>query len=181
MRIRRATRRDASGIARVHAESWRSSYATMLPDSYLDQLRVRSLAREWRRTVESRHTIVAVEKGESSREHVVGFAQPGRGRSKDPTWRGSLGEVHMLYVAPERQSGGIGSLLLRASMRALEQSDMFWMHVWVLEDNLAGRRFYERHGLRPDGHSRIDRFHGQQVRVVRYARALNSLWEAVVR
>lgn len=180
MRIRRATRRDASGIARVHAESWRSTYATMLPDSYLDQLRIRSLAREWRRTIESKHTIVAVEK-DGSRDHVLGFAQLGRGRSKNPTWRNKLGEVHMLYVAPERQSAGIGSFLLRSSMRALEQSGMFWMHVWVLEENLAARRFYERHGLHVDGRSRIDRFHGQQVRVVRYARSLNSLWEAVVR
>ena len=180
MRIRRATRRDANGIARVHAESWRTTYATMLPDTYLDQLRIRSLAREWRRTIETRHTIVAVET-DGKREHVVGFAQLGRGRSQNPEWRRMLGEIHMLYVEPERQSDGVGGALLRASMRALEQSNMMWMHVWVLEDNLSARRFYERHGLQADGRSRIDRFHGQQVRVVRYARALNSLWEAVVR
>lgn len=152
----------------------------MLPDTYLDQLRIRPLAKEWRRTIETRHTIVAVEK-DGARDEVIGFAQLGRGRSQNPTWRGLLGEVHMLYVKPERQSEGVGSFLLQSSMRALERSNMFWMHVWVLEDNLGARRFYESHGLRPDGRTRIDRFHGQKVRVIRYARSLNSLWEAVVR
>jgi hypothetical protein len=35
IRIRRASRRDATAIARVHVETWQSAYAGLLPDSML--------------------------------------------------------------------------------------------------------------------------------------------------
>ena len=35
MRIRRATRDDASAIGRVHVETWQSAYAGLLPDAML--------------------------------------------------------------------------------------------------------------------------------------------------
>ena len=35
IRIRRASRRDATAIARIHVETWQSAYAGLLPNSML--------------------------------------------------------------------------------------------------------------------------------------------------
>jgi GNAT superfamily N-acetyltransferase len=52
-------------------------------------------------------------------------------------------ELDALYVAPERRGQGIGSALIALAPQA--------ERLWVLERNVAARRFYERHGWRPDG------------------------------
>jgi hypothetical protein len=38
MRIREATIADVAAIAKVHAESWRTTYKGLLPDDYLANL-----------------------------------------------------------------------------------------------------------------------------------------------
>jgi len=53
-------------------------------------------------------------------------------------------ELSHLYVAPERQSSGIGGALLEHVKR--ERPAGFTL--WVFQQNEGARRFYERHGLR---------------------------------
>jgi GNAT superfamily N-acetyltransferase len=51
-------------------------------------------------------------------------------------------ELHALYVDPTYWDQGVGARLLTAAGPVQE--------LWVLRDNTRGRRFYERHGWRPD-------------------------------
>jgi len=53
-------------------------------------------------------------------------------------------ELSHLYVAPEHQGGGIGTELMERVKR--ERPDGFTL--WVFQQNVGARRFYERHGLR---------------------------------
>ncbi len=55
-------------------------------------------------------------------------------------------ELHALYVLPEQWSHGIGARLLEAAGAVSK--------LWVLEENVAARHFYEKHGWRPDGTQR---------------------------
>ncbi|MDQ3703226.1 MAG: GNAT family N-acetyltransferase [Chloroflexota bacterium] len=52
-------------------------------------------------------------------------------------------ELHALYVLPAYWGQGVGHRLLAAAGPVWE--------LWVLRDNARARRFYERHGWRPDG------------------------------
>lgn len=38
MNIRKANRDDAPGIAKVHVDSWRTTYKGIIPQSFLDEL-----------------------------------------------------------------------------------------------------------------------------------------------
>ena len=51
VQIRRALPSDAPGIARVHVESWRSTYVGIVPDDYLASLDCRERERIWRRLI----------------------------------------------------------------------------------------------------------------------------------
>jgi ribosomal protein S18 acetylase RimI-like enzyme len=100
---------------------------------------------------------------------VIGYVTFGQGDQE-----GFAGEIAMLYVSPEFQGHGVGAHLMRSALLGLEDAGFHWVHIWVVEKNAAARAFYEGHGLRADGARRVDVFHGVQVPVVRYARALND-------
>jgi putative acetyltransferase len=53
------------------------------------------------------------------------------------------GFVDHLYVDLDRQRRGTGTALLRKAM-----DDETMLRLWVFQENVAARRFYERHGFR---------------------------------
>jgi len=59
------------------------------------------------------------------------------------------GVVRNIYVVPDRRGEGIGSELLGAAESALVEAGAETIALDVLADNDAARRFYRRHGYRP--------------------------------
>ncbi|KQV66234.1 GNAT family N-acetyltransferase [Rhizobium sp. Root1220] len=51
-------------------------------------------------------------------------------------------EIEQLYVLPDFQAKGIGTLLLQRA-----QEDMDEITLWTFQRNATARRFYERHGF----------------------------------
>jgi L-amino acid N-acyltransferase YncA len=174
--IRPGTAADAPAIARVHVDSWRAAYRGILPAGYLDQLDAASLARHWSQQIQARPADVLVVC--SPDDTVVGFAVVS-GCTDGPELAGFAGEVRMLYLAPPAIGCGLGAALWRACTAELTRRNHHWLVVWVLAANRDGRAFYHHQGLRPDGARRLDRFHGHDVTVIRYAAALNPVSELV--
>jgi ribosomal protein S18 acetylase RimI-like enzyme len=138
--VRRAEIADASAIAGVYVDTWRSAYRGLLPDDFLDALDERAYEERWRRSlaVETTRTYVAV----AGRE-VVGFASGGRERAGEDAFEG---ELYAIYVAEDEQRRGHGRRLVEATARGLAELGLRDMIVWVLRDNHAARVFYERLG-----------------------------------
>jgi ribosomal protein S18 acetylase RimI-like enzyme len=180
-RVRRAGPRDAAAIGRVHAESWRVTYAGLLSPRYLAGLDSDSLAEKWRRRLRAGNgdelALVAETGGE-----VVGFSLS-RPCGDDPDLVGFAGEISMLYVHPSAQRRRLGRALFERARGDLAARRLFWLVVWVVEANHAARAFYRRVGLRPDGGRRADLLGGDAIDVVRYAGPLNPAldYEALMR
>jgi ribosomal protein S18 acetylase RimI-like enzyme len=172
-RVRAAEPVDAGAIARVHAESWRLTYAGLVSSRYLAGLDEDVLGRHWAERLrgEDRDELVLV--GEDGGE-VVGFCVA-RPSSDEPDLAGFAGEIQMLYVRPPAQRRGLGAAMFEAARAALADSRLYWLVVWVVEANHAARAFYRRVGLRPDGARRDQRLAGEPVTVVRYAGPLNPV------
>jgi len=83
----------------------------------------------------SRHEDVWLAEKEGS---PVGFLAIRRSRTEG--WE----VLEKLYVDPEAQSRGIGTVLLDQA-KALRPEGL---HLWVFQKNENARRFYERHGFR---------------------------------
>lgn len=136
MLIREATLEDASAIARVHVDSWRTTYQGIIPDSFLAGLSYERSEVMWQ-DILSKHTdftYVAEEEG-----ILVGFANGGREREGNMDY---TGEIFAIYLLKEFQRKGIGRALVAALASRLIQAGMRSTLVWVLEKNPA-RRFYE--------------------------------------
>lgn len=140
--LRAATPADAKAVARIHVESWRTTYPGMIPDRYLAGMRVDDYAERWRRTlVDPAHrslVFIAEEAG-----LPVGFASGGRDRDAE---RREVGELYAIYLLRSAQGRGHGRRLLLAVAEALAERGLTTMVVWVLRDNARARAFYERMG-----------------------------------
>lgn len=68
------------------------------------------------------------------------------------------GWLEALYVRPSAWGTGLADRLHDAAVDELRRRGTERARLWVLELNPRPRRFYERHGWRPDGSSRVVEF-----------------------
>ena len=139
--LRMATLDDAESIARIHVETWRTTYAGMLPDNMPVGMCAEKQTRMWRRMLRGGETVVVAV---HPRHGIIGFGSYGPNRSGRD---GYTGEIYTLYVYPDFQGLGIGRGLLRALFAALAREGHDSALIWVLQQNPA-RFFYEAMGGR---------------------------------
>jgi ribosomal protein S18 acetylase RimI-like enzyme len=143
MKIRPATVTDASGIALVHVDTWRTAYRGMIPDGYLDSLSYERRGDFWQRSIADPGNPSFVYVAEADEGQVVGFASAGPPQSEQPDYEG---EIWAIYVLKEYQGMGIGRRLVQAVACELQARGMRSMLLWVLKDNAPSRAFYESLG-----------------------------------
>ncbi len=132
--IRLATLDDAAGIAHVHVESWRTTYAGIVSDRYLVGLKEADRATAWREQLSNDLEVsVADLDGE-----VIGFITGGPIREPIQSYDA---ELYAVYLLRQAQGQGIGKALLDELATSLLNKGFRSMAVWVLEQNPA-RHFY---------------------------------------
>lgn len=141
MKVRKAEAADADAIARIYVESWRDTYAGLIPDDVLVGMSRQRQAASWRTSISHHRHAQRIMVAEGA-DGVLGFGSCGPARDVGLPYQG---EVYTLYVDPDHRGEGIGRSLLRALFAALARYRMESALVWVLEENPA-RYFYEAVG-----------------------------------
>lgn len=144
MIIREAIALDSAAIARVHVESWRSTYGGQIDQHYLDRLSVDHKTAWWLAWFEHRTSDSFARVAVTDGPEVVGFAMAGSARGNAVP---ALGELFLLYLLDPYRRRGIGSRLLESVARGLDRRGMTSLLVWVLATNHA-RDFYRDLGAR---------------------------------
>ncbi len=135
--VRPARAEDAAAIGAVHVASWRSTYAGILPETYLARLSVVRQAHGYERMMRARIGVfVAV-----AERQIVGFTTAIR-VSGNPL---GDGEIQTLYVLDDFRDRGLGRALLQAAAADLASRGCTGAFAWVLRDN-PSTYFYERVG-----------------------------------
>lgn len=135
MAIRRAKAEDASRIAKVHVDSWRTTYAGIVPEKFLQEMSYEVFEERWSRWLaeEDQPAEVTFYVAELQAGEVVGFACGGPNRSQEyPNYEG---ELYAAYLFKEYQRRGLGSLLLSAVVEELAAAGQNSMLAWVLAQN----------------------------------------------
>ncbi|HUI01960.1 MAG TPA: GNAT family N-acetyltransferase [Acidimicrobiales bacterium] len=146
--VREALPGDLPAVAAVHLDAAVTGYAGIFPEA-APVPTIEELGAAWARELTQRAatTLVAEEAGA-----VVGTVTV----RPDPDFPGE-GQLRRLHVAPRRWGTGVGGRLHDEAMQLLEARGFRLAGLWVLEDNLRGRRFYESRGwvlvpgVTPDG------------------------------
>jgi GNAT superfamily N-acetyltransferase len=134
--IRPATEHDAVAISHVHVQSWRTTYAGIVPAEYLatlDEAERVVLWRDW--LTRDIQVYIADLDGE-----IVGFISGGAIREPVQAYDA---ELYAIYLLEQAQRQGIGTALLKELAKSLLGQGFTGMIVWVLEKN-PSKQFYVR-------------------------------------
>jgi len=137
--VRTATIDDAPAVARVHTESWRSTYAHLLPEEFLRNLSVEARTLQWQAAADRTDTAPFLVAEDAA--GIFGFVNGGPARDIP----GFAGELYAIYLLRDRQGSGAGRALVSGLAREMRVRGFRDLALWVLRDN-PSRGFYEHLG-----------------------------------
>jgi len=140
--VRPATPADAAAIARVHIQSWKTTYPGIVPQPYIDALDEDDRRKRWRQSLEAAKDPIFVAESGSA---IIGFVDGGANRTPIENYDG---ELYALYLLQTHQRRGAGRALVQRLAQTLRSQGYRSMLVWVLEANPAVG-FYRHLGAIP--------------------------------
>lgn len=140
MHIRKATLEDSPAIAKVHVDSWRTTYKGIIPQSFLDKLDYNHRNELWIKNISNPLNQVFVALNDD--EQVVGFAT---GSKREKNTEANAADLTSIYLLEQWQGFGLGKLLLKAVMEDLYEKGFTKAYVEVLAENKT-RAFYQYYG-----------------------------------
>ncbi len=139
---RKADTNDALAVAKVHVESWRKSFAGIVPREFLENLTIekRETAFRQRFSEDDYQMFVA----ETAQGEIIGFADFGKCREKDFAFEA---ELYAIYLLREFQGKGIGETLFRLCQKQMIAEKINSMYLMALAVS-PYKSFYEKMGGR---------------------------------
>jgi ribosomal protein S18 acetylase RimI-like enzyme len=146
--FREANAADCAAVAEVHVQSWRGSFAGIVPQGFLDRMSVEKRAKAFEENFSDAGYKIYV--AEAARRGVVGFVDFGEPREGVGAFES---ELYAIYLLPEFQRKGIGARLFGSVVDSLVGEGKCSVCLRALEVS-PYRPFYERLGGRVVGRRR---------------------------
>lgn len=136
--IRNPRLEEAQALANVHVQSWRETYAGLLPSAYLESLRWQDREPMWRETiaVANRHFESAFDD-----DAAVAVSLAGPAIEFDPAI--ADGQLYVIYVLKSHQRRGLGRRLLANAADYWRNQGGDRLGLLVLTANRGACAFYE--------------------------------------
>lgn len=142
MRVRRAVIKDAPGIAKVHVDSWRTTYKGIIPTEFLDKLSVEERKILWEKNILRDDNFVIV--AENKDGQIIGFADTSK---RENNIDENTTDLTSIYILQSCQGYGIGKKLVKSLFEYYKAQGYEKVYVDVLSDNKT-RFFYEYYGAK---------------------------------
>ena len=149
--IRKGELKDCAGIARVEVDSYRSAYAGIFPDEYIDHFTYEEQEGDWQKWFESNKDEILY-LAENQPEEICGYCLC---KIKKDIYLGYDAEMVALHVNRKIHRQGVGSALLDKAMQELQIRGCASVMLWTLRDNPI-RKWYERLGGKVIGEKKSD-------------------------
>ena len=161
MLLREKKEYDIEELAKVHYESWLSTYKGIIPESYLDEITLESY-------IENHYKFNAPCIVAEIDNKIVGFLM--YAKDKDDDTSENCGEILVIYLLEAYQNQGVGTqLMIEAEKKMKQEYDQ--LSLWVIEDNLQAVNFYEKCGFKKDEKVELSE-HGVVLRETRMIKDL---------
>lgn len=137
MFIKQAKREDINKISEIYLLCWQTTYANLVPDSYLESLSLVNIINKWEDFFNNEdNSFIYVAFNEKN--EYLGFVA---GMIKDDC---KQGEILALYLLDKYQGLGLGKKLFMKAIEYFINHDTNTMIVWVMKNNKKGINFYEK-------------------------------------
>ncbi len=155
---------DLFEISNIYESSWKFAYKDIIPQSYLDSIPKGRWAKSITR--EGMNNLILIEDG-----IVIGTASFCQSR-----WEqfNDYGEIVSIYFLPDCMGKGYGSHLLERCIAELNSLGYDKLLLWVLEDNMRARKFYEKNGFVCTDEYLNDNIGGKELREIMYTYCCNQ-------
>lgn len=140
--IRQANKLDGYNIAKLIIAGWQTAYKGLIDDSFLNNMSVDILTKNWEINIESQNEFnnIYVYEEDNKILGIIRFGKPDDSSSKYNA------EIHVLYVEPSLKRNGIGSKLFAFAKSYFVNKNATDIIIWCLQSNLPSIKFYEKMG-----------------------------------
>ncbi len=149
---------DSFAISNIYEQSWKFAYKNIVPQSYLESIPNGKWAAFLNR--KDVNTLVMIEN-----DIFIGTSSYGKSRFADLE---NYGEIDSIYLLPEYMGKGFGKKLIFAVIDELVRLNYKDIFLWVLEDNIRARRFYEKCGFKLSSDTINANIGGKELKELRY-------------
>ncbi|MEW4414551.1 GNAT family N-acetyltransferase [Clostridium sp. AN503] len=149
---------DRMEISKIYEESWKYAYKGIIPQDNLDSIP----KGRWSTNLDNPNwkTLICIDDGK-----IVGTSSFCKSRFKQfPDW----GEIISIYLLPNYMGKGYGKTLMKSTLSELKRLGYKNIFLWVLEENIRARHFYEQFGFSPTNDFINDNIGGKELREIRY-------------
>ncbi|MDZ8200476.1 GNAT family N-acetyltransferase [Microbacterium sp. SSW1-59] len=140
---------DAAPLAALHVETWRQTYAGLMPAETFGADMLRSRRRLWDRALNDPRADMRIRLAEAGGQ-LIGFAWSGDAVGNTGTRPPRDLQLYALYVDALHHGGGAGQALLNAVLG--DEPAV----LWVAKENSRAVAFYRRNGFVPDGTEQVE-------------------------
>lgn len=139
--IRRAIKDDISAIAKVHVDSWKTTYKGIFSNEILDNITYNQREKLWESLFQNEdgHQFRFV--AETLNGKIIGFIDGGVERTDTYNCDG---ELYAIYILQKYQGMKIGQRLFQALLSECKKDNMQSLLVWVVANN-PSKKFYEKY------------------------------------
>lgn len=145
-KIRYADISDAKTLGEIHSRSWKVTYKGIVPNEILESFTIEKRQKYFEKALMDKREEDAIAFKDNE---AVGLICIGKCRDKDKP--DVYGEIWGIYLLPEYWNMGIGSELINWGLIELKKRHYSKVTLWVLEENINARKFYEKIGFKHDG------------------------------
>ena len=149
---------DGMMISKVYEESWKYAYKGIMPQHYLDSIP----EGRWVQNIDNPmwKTLVCIDN-----DRIVGTSSFCKPRFEQFNgWE----EVISMYLLPQYMGKGYGKILMESAISELKKQGHEKIFLWVLEENIRARQFYEQFGFSITADFMEDNIGGKDLREIRY-------------
>ena len=144
--IRYANLNDSDVLGKIHSESSQAAFKDYIPDYILND--VFSIDRRTKRFISelsegSPRTAIVFENYEPA--GLISFGKCRYGNN-DKSWM----EIWRVYLTPKFWGSGVAKELIEWGINEILKENFTNLELWVLEENMRARNFYEKIGFKND-------------------------------
>lgn len=146
IKIRWAVYDDSEALGIIHSQGWKTAYKNIIPDKVLAKITAHERKKRFEAAIKDKtqETAVLIKNNK-----VIGFCTLGANRDEDID--NSHGEIWGIYLLDKHWGQGLGKVLVHWGIKELYERGYSKISLWVLEENISARRFYEKIGFIFDG------------------------------
>lgn len=150
--IKMANPGDEAVLAHIQTESWKSAFEGILSRDDLEALtEINRVTEMYKRTLcsYSEHGFILSVDG---KPHCIAYW--GASRESDMP---DYAELICIHSLPENRRCGYGTVMMEHIFREIKNAGFEKIMLWVFENNIPARKFYEKLEFKPSGKTKIFR------------------------